>query len=149
MTRFPKRFLLQMLPLMLATAGAGPAFAQAADVAATEPLTRAQVRMERAEFVKSHRWDEASSNWVLKPGFDAPTGMKTRAQVMAERDEILRNNQWDENTGTWVPLKAKPREMSTLSREQVRKETAEFVRTHRWDEETESWLLKSAAMSKR
>jgi hypothetical protein len=147
MTRFPTRF--RLLAVLLAAAGATSAFAQAADTPSAEPLTRAQVRMERAEFVKSHRWDEATGNWVLKPGFDAPMGMKTRAQVMAERDEILRNNQWDESTGTWVPLKGKPREMSTLSREQVRKETAEFVRTHRWDEETETWMIKSAAMSKR
>lgn len=147
MTRFPKRF--RLLGVLLAAAGATSAFAQAAVAPPAEPLTRAQVRMERAEFVKSHRWDEATANWVLKPGYDAPVGMKTRAQVMAERDEVLRNNQWDERTGTWVPLKGKPREISTLSREQVRKETAEFIRTHRWDEETETWMLKSPAMTKR
>ena len=64
MTRFPKRF--RLLGVLLAAAGATSAFAQAAVAPPAEPLTRAQVRMERAEFVKSHRWDEETETWALE-----------------------------------------------------------------------------------
>lgn len=38
--------------------------AQAANAASQAPLTRAQVRMERAEFVKTNRWDEETETGV-------------------------------------------------------------------------------------
>jgi len=140
---------LQILCAVLALSGTSCVVAQAADAASPAPLTRAQVRMERAEFVKTHRWDTATENWVLKPGFEAPAGMKSRAQVKAERDEVLRNNRWDERTSSWVPLKGKPRELSSLTREQVRAETIQFMRSHRWDEETETWVPKSPGKTAR
>ncbi|MCE2691283.1 MAG: hypothetical protein LW862_15905 [Rubrivivax sp.] len=97
--------------------------------------------MEREEFVKSHRWDQATETWVLKEGFEPPAPMKGRAEVLKERDEFLKNNRWDPASGNWTPL-AQPRVISQLSREQVKRETREFLRTHEWDEVTEIWTLK-------
>ena len=109
------------------------------------PMTRAQVKMERDEFLKSHTWDGATDNWVLKPGYESPAGMKTRAEIKADRDEVLRNNRWDEASDSWIPLKDKPRDISKMSREQLRAETRAFVRTHSWDEATQTWLDKRPA----
>jgi hypothetical protein len=112
------------------------------------PLTRAQVKMERDEFRKSHTWDAMNENWVLKPGYESPAGTKSRVEIKAERDEILRNNRWDEPSATWISLKGKPRDLSKMSREQMRAETRAFVRTHSWDEVTESWIEKPRTKKK-
>jgi len=114
--------------------------ASAADKAADTSVTRSQVKMERDEFLKTHEYDPDMDNWVLKPGFEAPAGMKPRAEVKAERNEFLRNNRWDETTSSWVSLKGKPRDMSTMSRDQVRNETRQFNRTHRYDEVNSVWV---------
>lgn len=134
---------LNTLPVLLGLLGAGAgsvvhAQSDAGMTAATP--TRAQVKMERDEFLRSHRWDAVAENWVLRPEFDAPTGMKSRAEVKAGRDEFLRSNRWDELAGTWVSLKDQPRNLSTMSREQLRAETKQFVHTHRWDELAGSWV---------
>ena len=42
--------------------------------------------METAEFLRTHRWDDNASVWVMRAGVDAPTGVKPRAEVKAERD---------------------------------------------------------------
>ena len=141
---------LQALPLVLGlllVSTAGVVNAQSGGTAAA-PVTRAQVKMERDEFMKSHRWDAVAENWVIKPEFEAPAGMKGRTEVKAERDEFLRNNRWDELAGTWVPLKGKPRDLSTMSREQVRSETKQFVRTHRWDELGQGWVEQAPSKKK-
>jgi hypothetical protein len=133
---------LRMLPmlLVLATAAAGGAVqAQPATVAASAPLTRTQVKMETAEFLKSHRWDVVAENWVLKSEVEAPAG-KTRAEIRAETSQFLRTSRWDEPTGSWAPLKGQPRDLSTLTRAQIRAETAQFMRTHRFDDATQTWL---------
>jgi hypothetical protein len=103
-------------------------------------LTRAQVKMEREEFVKSHEYDALTESWVLKPGFEAPGSMKTREQIKAERAEFFKNNRYDPVAEKWVSLKGAPK--SALTREQVRAETTAFVRTHVWDSATESWVEK-------
>lgn len=117
---------------------AGPAMAQGTPAA----LTRAQVKMERLEFLKSHQWDEEMDVWVLKPGYDAPAGVMSRSEVMAARNEFLRNNRWNEAQGGWTPIKSQPRDLGTLDREQMRAETRRFVRSHRWDEQTETWVAR-------
>jgi hypothetical protein len=123
-------------------AGCGSLLAQTpAPTAST--VTRAEVKMETAEFKKTHVYDAVNETWMVKPGMDAPAGMKSRAQIKAERDEFLRNNRWEENSSTWVPLKGKPREMSSLTREQVKAETIAFLKTHRFDENTETWIMKT------
>jgi hypothetical protein len=103
-------------------------------------MTREQVKIERNEFLRSHEWDPDTDNWVLKPGFEAPAGMKTRDEVKAARDEFLRNHRWDTNTSTWVRLKEGPRDLGQMTREQVRAETLEFMRTHEWDTTDEHWV---------
>jgi hypothetical protein len=129
------------LALTVAAAG-GSVYAQDAAVNAAAPLTRVQMKMDTAEFLKTHRWDEAAENWVLKSGVEPPTGVKTRAEIKADSDQFLRNNRWDEATGSWVSLKGKPRELSTLTRAQMRAETNQFIRTHRFDEATLTWVDK-------
>lgn len=134
-----------LIPLLAAASmglSAVPAQAQAQATQSAAPLTRAQVKMERDEFLRSHRWDEYSENWVLKSGVEPPTGVKSRAEVKAERDQFLRNNRWDEATSSWVPLKEKPRDISSLTRAEVRAETRQFMRTHRWDESSDTWVEK-------
>ncbi len=113
-----------------------------AQQAQSTSTTRSQVKMERDEFIKSHRWDPVTDNWVLKPEFEPPAQMKERAAVRRERDEFLKNNRWDPVTDSWIPL-VKPRVFSQLSREEVKRETREFLRTHEWDSTTEAWTLKS------
>ena len=115
----------------------GPA--QAADPAAAVSPTRAQVRMETKDFLKTHRWDESNDTWVLKSGVEPPTGVMSRAVVKAQRDEFLRLNRWDEPTDTWKSRSPVPAQASTLTREQVRADTLAFTRSHHWSEETERW----------
>jgi len=138
-----KTLVLMLSVAILALAGHSSQAQQAKSSAASVPLTRAQVKMDRDEFIKSHRWDEPSETWVLKQGFEPPAPMKGRAEVRKERDEFLSKNRWDAATGNWIPL-SQPRVISQLSREQVRRETREFLRTHEWDEVTEAWTLRRA-----
>jgi hypothetical protein len=114
--------------------------AQGEAVKADAPLTREQVKRERDEFIKTHRWDPVTDNWVLKAGVEAPTGMKTRAEVKAERDVFLRTHKYDSAGEVWVPLKSEPRNLSLRTREEVREETRQFMRTHRWDPVTDTYL---------
>ena len=122
----------------------GVALAQGSGDAAATPLSREQVKRDRDEFIKTHRWDAGTETWVLKPGVEAPAGMKTRAQIRSERDEFLRNNRYDSATETWVPIKAEKRTASK-TREQVRQETRQFMRTHEWDAATEAWVAKPSS----
>ncbi|MDO8252429.1 MAG: DUF4148 domain-containing protein, partial [Rhodoferax sp.] len=103
------------------------------DTPAATPLTREQVKRERDEFVRTHRYDLTSDNWVLKESMEPPTGMKTRAEVKAERDEFLRTHRYDQTSDAWVTSET-PRNMSTMTRAQVRDETRQFLRTHQWDD---------------
>jgi hypothetical protein len=85
---------------------------------------------------------------VLKPGFEAPAGVKNREQVKAERDEFLRNNRYDNESSAWVPRKPSKGAVSTLSRAQVREETRQFMRTHQWDSFNQAWQEVKPAMKK-
>lgn len=118
-----------------------------AAAAASQPLTRAQVKMERQEFLRSHSWDPVNEVWTVKPGFEAPAGVKSRAEMKAERDEFLRNNRWDVATRSWVPIKGGPRKLDTLTRAEVKKDTQAFLRTHRFDEELGQWVETHPAKS--
>jgi hypothetical protein len=145
MHKHPKlRFVLPRalsIPLTLAAAALSlPAQAQLAE----PQVTRTQIKMERDEFLKSHRWDEYSETWMLKSGVEPPASIKSRAEVKAARDVFLRNNKWDSTAGGWLPLAATPRDLSGMTREQVKAETDQFLKTHYWDEESEGWLEKSA-----
>jgi hypothetical protein len=126
---------------MICLAGLGAHAQQATTVPGTSATTRAQVKIEREEFIKSHRWDPVIDDWALKPGYEPPVGVKDRAQVREERNEFLKNNRWDPVTDDWVPL-SKPRVITRLSRDQVKRETREFLRTHEWDVANEVWMDK-------
>lgn len=132
-----KRWPAWSLWLGLVLATSNLALAQTAPAPAS--MTREQIRMERDEFLKSHFYDPHTENWVMKPGFEAPAGMKTREQVRAERDEFLRNNRFDYASGFWLPIKGSTGPQSTRTRAQIREETRQFMRTHQWDTAKETW----------
>ncbi len=108
--------------------------------------TRAEVRNDCVEFMRTHRWDEEKGDYVLRtPGkgkliATPPEGVKTRAEVRAERDKFMKANRWNEAKSQWDLIAGSPRDVSTLSRADVRKETQAFMRTHRWDEASETYV---------
>ena len=122
--------------------------AQTAAVATQGAMSREQVKMERDEFLKTHRYDSVTDNWVLKQEFEAPVGVKSRDQVKAERSEFLRNNHYDDNTSSWVPIKGGAVPPSTMTRQQVRDETRQFMRTHQWDAVEQAWKEAKPAVKK-
>ncbi len=148
----PKTFSmkrLQFLPLLLGVvlSTSGWVNAQTTATKAEASLTREQVKIERDEFLKSHRWDPVDDNWVLKPGFEAPAGFKSREEVKAERDVFLKNNHWDSVSSTWVPVKAT--QVGTKTRQQVREETLQFTRTHEWDTYNQRWIERVKPLKKK
>jgi hypothetical protein len=116
------------------------------DQATTPALTREQVKKDRDDFIKTHRYDPVSENWVLRKEFEPPTGMKTRAQVKAERDEFIKTHRYDNAKEEWVPLNDVPK--ATLSRAQVRAEAAQFIRSYQWDDTNSVWVKKPVSRKK-
>ena len=114
--------------------------AQAQTMGASAPATRVQIKMDRDEFIRSHRYDIATDTWTLLPGYEAPVGVKSREQVKAERDTFLRTHRFDEATGDWVAVGTAPRDLNAMTRAQVRAETLQFARTHSWDAANEAWV---------
>lgn len=108
-------------------------------------LTRQQVQMDRETFLSMFRWNESTSDWVLKSGMAPPRGVMTREEVIAMRDKFLSMNYWDEVLSEWKPVSGAPRDMSKLSREQVERETTMFLMMHRFDESTSQWVSKMQA----
>lgn len=112
-------------------------WAQVAD-ATGEPKTRQEVRVETADFMKMHRWDETQNAWV--PDDSVPRGSPaSRAEVHAEMHEFLRGSHWEDRESMFVPNHPS-HVLSNLTCDQVRTETVAFVRTHHWDEPSESWV---------
>jgi hypothetical protein len=107
---------------------------------------RLQVKMERDEFLKTHRYDPVQGSWVLKSEVLPPRGVKTREEIKAERDAFLRAHKWDRERG-WIPLQAE-RNLSTLTRAEVKAETAQFNRTHRWEEARDSFVFVAPSSSR-
>jgi hypothetical protein len=136
MTRFQK-FILP-LGLVLATS-AGVAGAQSSGDASSAPLTRKEVKMDAAEFLKTHQWDAVNEAWMVKPDYMPPAGVRSRADVKADRDAWLKMHAWDGTKLAWVELQ-QPRDMSTLSRDQVKAETKMFLKTHSYDETSNAWV---------
>lgn len=112
--------------------------AQSPGETAAQALTREQVKKERDEFIKTHRYDSETDNWILRKEYEPPANMKTRAQVKAERDEFIKTHRYDPATESWMPLKGEPK--STQTRAQVRAEAAQFLRTHTWDDNRSTWI---------
>ena len=139
----------RVLPLLMGLVfSTGLVCAQGTSDASAASPTRAQVKMERDEFIKTHRWDQINETWTFKGGVEAPAGMKSRAEIKAARDEFLRNNKYDQTTESWVPLKAEPRNLSGLTREQMRAEIRHFARTHEWNPLTDQWDARTPSKKK-
>jgi hypothetical protein len=62
---------------------------------------RAEVRKERDEFLKKHRWDTATETWVplIQPRV---VSQLSREQVRRETREFLRTHEWDTVTEAWI-----------------------------------------------
>ena len=124
--------------LLSTLVGISLATALGVTAAQTTPATRGQVKMEREEFLKTHRYDAGMMDWVVKPGVEAPAGVMTRDEIIAARDKFLAMHRYNAGTQDWVKLPG-PRDMSTLTREQVKKETAAFSKTMVFNNETATW----------
>ena len=137
---------IKTIPLATAMTAAlmfgAAAHAQTAESTAKAPTTRAEVKMDTADFLKTHRWNDEMSVWELKSGVEAPAGVKPRAEVKAERDTFLRANKWQNDTSTWVPIKSGPRDLGTMSRAQLAAETKQFLATHTFDEDKGTYVEK-------
>lgn len=144
----------QVLPLVFGLLFAvtavtgGVVNAQTTGDSASAPPSREQVKKERDDFFKSHRYDAVTENWVLKPGFEPPTGTMSREEVKAERDAFFKTHKYDAVSETWVPVKGEPRDLSKLTRAQVRTETMQFYRTHEWDDVASTWVAKKPRSTK-
>ena len=145
------KYALKTIPLATAMTAAlmfgAAVHAQTAASPAAAP-TREAVKMETADFLRTHRWDDERTSWMLKSGVDAPAGVKPRAEVKAERDAFLRENRWSNETSTWVPVKGGSRDLGTMSRTQVAAETKQFLATHTFDEEKGAYVAKAPRKTK-
>jgi hypothetical protein len=139
---------ISLASVMTASLAFGAAQAQTADSSATAPPTRAAIKMETAEFLKTHRWDDDQSVWVMRSGVQAPAGVKPRAEVKAERDAFLRANQWNNETSSWVPISTGPRDLGKMSRTQLAGETKQFLSTHTFDETKGVYVEKAPRKTK-
>ncbi len=132
-----KRFQAMLLPIGLVLAATvGVAGAQTPSGDSTK--SRAEVKMETKEFLKTHQWDATNEAWMVKPDVAPPSGVRSRADVKADRDAYLKKHRWDETKQAWVEL-PQDRDMSKLSRDQVKMETKMFLKTHSYDEESGAW----------
>lgn len=105
----------------------------------TVAASRSDVRMDRDEFLKTHRYHEDDRDWMPNAAIKSDS---SRAQMKAARDQYLSTNRWDEANDDFTPMAGIPREMSTMSREAVKMETMQFVRTHDWDKASSKWVKK-------
>ena len=108
--------------------------------------TRAEVRNECVQFMKTHTWNDGLGTYVLKQGAPVPEGVKTRAQIVAERNAFLASNRWNNAKSAWEPIPGKPRDVASepleckLTRADVQNDCNAFMKTHRWDEATGTFV---------
>jgi hypothetical protein len=102
-------------------------------------VTRNDVRMERDEFLKTHKYDEINSEWTPHAPFSSDY---SRAEVKIARDKFLSTNRWDEANDDFTPMVETPRNMSTVSPAERKIETMQFMRTHMWDNASSAWVKK-------
>lgn len=101
--------------------------------------TRAEVRSDCVQFMKTHTWNEGLGNWVLKSGARPPEGVVSREQVRAERNAFLAAHTWNDGKSMWVPLPTK-RDVAneplacSQTRADVQKDCQAFLKTHRFDD---------------
>jgi hypothetical protein len=106
--------------------------------------SRAEVKADCIQFMKTHRWDDGASNWVLKSGAKSdvrpPEGVVTREQVRADRNAFLATHTWNDGKTMWVAIPGKARDVASeplecaQTRAEVQKDCAAFLKTHRFDE---------------
>jgi hypothetical protein len=114
------------------------AYAQATSPPAAA-ATRSEMRMERDEFLKTHKYDEATSDWIPNTPFKSES---SRADVKTARDRFLSTNRWDEANDDFTPMAETSRNWGSMSREDRKMETMQFVRTHMWDNASSKWVKK-------
>ncbi len=117
--------------------------AQTASEKSATPATRNEIKMERQDFMKSHRYDDVLEVWTLKPEYEPPKGVKSRTEIIAERNKFLSMNRYDAGTQDWVKISGSPRDMSTMSRDEVKRERDAFTSTHMFDNTLGTWSLKN------
>jgi hypothetical protein len=125
---------------LIAAAVLAAPLVQAQAPAAECSRSRAEVRDECIAFLKTHKWNDANSTWMLKSGQQPPEGVSTREEIRAQRDKFMSMNRWNDALSRWEPVGGTPRTISKLSRAEVRKETQAFMRTHEWDEASGSYV---------
>jgi len=109
--------------------------------------TRAEVRADCVQFMKTHVWNDGMGTYVLKQGAAVPEGVKSRADITAERNKFLASNRWDDGKGMFVPIAGKPRDVAAEPlecknvRADVQKDCNAFLKTHRWDEGASTYVL--------
>jgi hypothetical protein len=106
--------------------------------------SRAEVKADCINFMKTHKWDDGASNWVLKSGAKSdvrpPQGVVTREQVRAERNKFLAAHRWNDGKSMWEPIPGQGRDVSkeplecAQTRAEVQKDCMAFLKTHRFDE---------------
>lgn len=106
--------------------------------------SRAEVKADCINFMKTHRWDDGASNWVLKSGAKSdvkpPAGVVTREQVRAERNKFLAAHRWNDGKSMWEPIPGKGRDVSqepaecAQTRAEIQKDCQAYLKTHRFDE---------------
>ena len=146
--KYPKIALLCTSIAIASTGALAQSQINTNDTMAAPSLTRQEVKMERNEFLRTHRMT-ADGDWVLRPGFMPPAGVQTptetRAQVKMDRDEFLRTHH-EETADVWVlnhgvaPPEGVP--VHNLTRQEVRMDRDEFLRTHEWRGASGDWVLK-------
>jgi hypothetical protein len=109
--------------------------------------TRAEVRADCIQFLKTHRWDDGTGNYVLKADVRPPEGVKSREEVRMERNKFLAANRWNDAKSMWEPIPGKPRDVAAeplscdMTRAEVRNDCKAFLKTHRFDEGTGTYVL--------
>jgi len=102
--------------------------------------TRAEVRADCVQFLKTHVWDDGVGNYVLKSGARTPEGVKSREDIRMERNKFLAANRWNDAKSMWEPIPGKARDVAAEPLEcgkvrgEVQKDCAAFLKTHRWDD---------------
>jgi len=114
----------------------GLASGQASEELACEK-TRAEVKAECVQFLKTHRWNEGLGTYVLREGTRPPEGVRTREEVIAERDAFLSTHRYNNAKSMWEPIPGKARVVSTTegcTRAEIAADCAAFMKTHKWNE---------------
>ncbi len=134
-----KRICLSSLIFSAALIALSPTVYSQTTAPSSEAMTRMEVRMDRDEFLKMHRYDEKENEWAPNT---PTTSDLSRAEVKAARDQYLSANRWNTANESFTPITGAPRDMGTMTREEVKMERMQFARTHRWDNQKSMWVMK-------